>query len=74
MRFAKKVGNNKAFENVAGAVIKEVPGTIGNLSKRVKYKKLKLILDSDITGLDLAMDTRWINLIINMYFVFFVFN
>ena len=74
MRFAKKVGNNKAFENVAGAVIKEVPGTIGNLSKRVKYKKLKLILDSDITGLDLAMDTRWINLIINVYFVFFVFN
>ena len=57
MRFAKKVGNNKVFKNVAGAVLKEVPGTIGNLSKRVKNKKLKSILDSDITktGIDLAM-------------------
>ena len=55
-RFAKKVGNNKVFKNVAGAVLKEVPGTIGNLSKRVKNKKLKSILDSDITktGIDLA--------------------
>ena len=57
MRFAKKVGNNKAFKNVAGAVLKEVPGAIGNLSKRVKNKKLKSILDSDITktGIDSAM-------------------
>ena len=56
MRFAKKVGNNKAFKNVAAAVPKEVPGTIENLPKRVKNKKLKLILDSDITktGIDLA--------------------
>ena len=56
MKFARKVGNNKAFKNVAGAVLKEVPGTIGNLSKRVKNKKLKSILDSDITktGIDLA--------------------
>ena len=55
-RFAKKVGNNKAHKNVVGAVLKEVPGTIGNLSKRVKNKKLKSILDSDITktGIDLA--------------------
>ena len=55
-RFAKKVRNNKAFKNVAGAVLKEVPGAIGNLSKRVKNKKLKLILDSDITkrGIDLV--------------------
>ena len=55
-RFAKKVGSNKVFKNVAGAVLKEVPGAIGNLSKRVKNKKLKSILDSDITktGIDLA--------------------
>ena len=55
-RFAKKVGNKKAFKNIVGAVLKEVPGTIGNLSKRVKNKKLKLILDSDMakTGIDLA--------------------
>ena len=46
-----------AFKNVARAVLKEVPGAIGNLSKGVKNKKLKLILDSDITktGIDLAM-------------------
>ena len=56
MRFAKKIRNNKVFTNVVGAVLKEVPGTIGNLSKRVKNKKLKLILDSDMakTGIDLA--------------------
>ena len=55
-RFVKKVRNNKAFKNVAEAVLKEVPGAIGNLSKKVKNKKLKSILDSDITktGLDLA--------------------
>ena len=55
-RFAEKVGNNKAFKNVAGAVLKEVLGTIGNLSKRVKNKKPKSILDSDVTrtGIDLA--------------------
>ena len=56
MIFAKKVGNNKAFKNVAGADLKEVLGAIGNLSKRVKNKKLKSILDSDITktGIDLV--------------------
>ena len=55
-RFAKKVGNKKAFKNIVGAVLKEVPGTIGNLSKRVKNKKLKSILDSNITktGIDLV--------------------
>ena len=38
------------------AILKEVPDAIGNLSKRVKNKKLKPILDSDITktGIDLA--------------------
>ena len=56
MRYAKKVGKNKAFKNIAGAVIKEVPVAIENLSKRVTNKKLKLILDCDIgkTGIDLA--------------------
>ena len=56
MRFAKKVRNNKAFKNVVGAVLKEVPDAIGNLSKRVKNKKLKSILYSDMTktGVDLA--------------------
>ena len=56
MRFDKKIGNDKAFKNIVGAVLKEVPGAIGNLSKRVKNKKLKSILDSNITktGIDLA--------------------
>ena len=56
-RFAKKVRNNKAFKNITGAVLKEVPSAIGNLSKRVKNKKLKSILESNITktGIDLAM-------------------
>ena len=55
-RFAKKVGNNKVFKNVVGAVLKEVPNAIGNLPKRVKNKELKSILDSDITktGINLA--------------------
>ena len=56
MRFAKKVRNNKAFKNTVGAVLKEVPHAPGNLSKRVKNKNLKSILDSNIakTGIDLA--------------------
>ena len=56
VRFAKKVRNNKAFKNAVGAVLKEVPDAIGNLSKRVKNKNLKSILDSNIakTGIDLA--------------------
>ena len=58
-RFAKKAGNNKAFKNVAGTVLKEVPGAIGNLSKRVKNKKLKSILDSDITKTRIDLATRY---------------
>ena len=56
MRFATKIGNKKVFTNVVGAFLKEVPGAIGNLSKRVKNKKLKSILDSNITntGIDLV--------------------
>ena len=32
MRFAQKVGINKAFKNVAGAVLKGMTDAIGNLS------------------------------------------
>ena len=35
MRFAKKVRKNKVFKTIAGAFIKEAPGAIENLSKRV---------------------------------------
>ena len=34
-----------------------MPDAIGNLSKRVKYKKLKLILDSDITKTEIDLAT-----------------
>ena len=55
--YAKKVGNNKAIKNIVGTVLKEVPEAIRNLSKKVKNKKLKSILHSNITktGIDLAM-------------------
>ena len=38
------------------SVLAEIPGAIGKLSKNVKNKRLKSILDSDLTktGLDLA--------------------
>ena len=57
-RFAK-VRNNKALKNVAGAVLKEVPATIGNLSKRVKKKKLKSILDGNITKTGIGLATGY---------------
>ena len=54
--FAKKVSENKAVRNIGRAIISEAPGAIENLSKKVKNKKLKAILNSDIakTGVDLA--------------------
>ena len=56
LNFAKKVGKNKAFRNISRAVINEAPAAIENLSKKVKNKRLKSILNSDIakTGVDLA--------------------
>ena len=59
MRVAKKVGNNKALKNIARAVLKEVPGAIRNLSKRVKNKKLKSILDSDKAKTGINLVTRY---------------
>ena len=54
--FAKKAYNNKTVRNIARTLISEAPGAIDHLSKKVKNKKLKKILDSDIakTGVDLA--------------------
>ena len=54
--FAKKASKNKAVRNIGRAIISEAPGAIENLSKKVKNKKLKAILNSDIakTGVDLA--------------------
>ena len=54
--FAKKISKNKAVRNVGRAIISEAPGALEGLSKKVKNKKLKAILNSDIakTGVDLA--------------------
>ena len=56
LNFTKKVGKNKAFRNILRAVTSEAPGAIENLSKKVKNKRLKSILNGDITktGVDLA--------------------
>ena len=54
--FAKKISKNKAVRNIGRAVISEAPGALEGLSKKVKNRKLKAILNSDIakTGVDLA--------------------
>ena len=54
--FVKKVSRNKALRNIGRAIISEAPGALEGLSKKVKNKKLKAILNSDIakTGVDLA--------------------
>ena len=41
------------------AVLKEVPGAIGNLSKTVKNGKLKSISDSDITKTRIDLATEY---------------
>ena len=46
--FAKKASKNKAVRNIGRAIISEAPGAIENLSKKVKNKKLKAILNSDL--------------------------
>ena len=54
--FAKRISKNKAVRNIGRAIISEAPGALKGLSKKVKNKKLKAILNSDIAkrGVDLA--------------------
>ena len=56
LNFAKKTYNNKSVRNIAKALISEAPTALEGLSKKVKNKKLKKILSSDLakTGVDLA--------------------
>ena len=56
LNFAKKAAKNKTIRNIGRAIISEAPGALESLSKKVKNKKLKSILDDDITktGVDLA--------------------
>ena len=55
--FAKKAAKNKSVRNIGRAIISEVPTALEGLTKKVKNKKLRSILDSDIakTGVDLAV-------------------
>ena len=52
----KKVAKNKLVRNIAKAIISEAPAALEGLTKKVKNKKLRSILDNDITktGVDLA--------------------
>ena len=56
LNFAKKAYKNKTVRNIARELISNAPDAIDVLGKKVKNKKLKKILDSDIarTGVDLA--------------------
>ena len=53
---AKKVAKNKSVRNIAKAIISEAPVALEGLTKKVKNKKLRSILDNGITktGVDLA--------------------
>ena len=48
---------NKSVRNIAKEIISELPTALEGLTKKVKNKKLKSILDNDITktGVDLAV-------------------
>ena len=54
--FAKKAAKNKSVRNMGRALLNEVPTALDGLTKKVKNKKLKSILENDITktGIDLA--------------------
>ena len=46
--FAKKVASNPLVKSIARQGLKYAPATYANLTKRVKNKTLKIILNSDI--------------------------
>ena len=54
--FAKKAAKNKSVRNIGRALLNEVPTALDGLTKKVKNKKLRSILENDITktGIDLA--------------------
>ena len=53
---AKKVAKNKSVRNIARAIINKAPTAHEGLTKKVKNKTLRNVLDNDITktGVDLA--------------------
>ena len=56
LNFGIKAAKNKTVRSIARTLVNEAPGAVEALSKKVKNKKLRNILDSDIvkTGVDLA--------------------
>ena len=46
--FVKKVASNPQVKSIAGQGLKYAPAAYANLTKRVKNKTLKIILNSDI--------------------------
>ena len=55
--FVKKISKNKAVRNIGRAIISEAPGALEGLPKKVKNKKLKAILNSDIAKTDVDLAT-----------------
>ena len=55
-RLGKKAVNSRLGKKISKAVISEIPNTLENLSGRIKNKKIKRILNSDLakTGTDYA--------------------
>ena len=60
----KRVAKSSAFKNIAKAGMAELPGLVGKLFDYVKNKRLKSMVDSEITkiGLDLAAEHAMENL------------
>ena len=58
LNFAKKAATNKLVKNIGRALLNEAPTAFKGLSKKVKNKKIRSILNSDIakTGVNLATD------------------
>ena len=56
LKFGKKALNNKTVRSIGRELIQNVPDAVDMLGKKVKNKKLKKILNSDITktGVNLA--------------------
>ena len=59
LNLAKKAAKNKTVRNIGKVIISEAPGTLESLSKKVKNKKLKSILDNDITKTGVYLATGY---------------
>ena len=58
-RFAKKLAKNPIVRNIGKMVLQELPGVYDKGVKRIKNKKLKKTLDSDIGHLLVNMGSEY---------------